>query len=104
MRQLKAKGSTHKGAGESYQELGEIWIRDWQCVEGNTFLALSKVYTQNKIPVTRENIPTQKELKKWPYLKEVQLKEIDADVGLLIGVNTPKAMEPWQIINSQGMQ
>lgn len=30
------------------------------------------------------------------------MKEIDADVELLIGVNAPKAMEPWQIINSQG--
>lgn len=33
---------------------------------------------------------------------EIQLQEIDADVELLIGVDVPKAMEPWQIINSQG--
>ncbi len=28
--------------------------------------------------------------------------EIDADIELLIGVNIPKALEPWQFINSEG--
>lgn len=32
----------------------------------------------------------------------MEIKEIDADVELLIGVNIPKAMESWQIINSEG--
>lgn len=36
----------------------------------------------------------------WPYLQQVC--QIDADIGLLIGSNIPKAMEPWRIINSQG--
>lgn len=63
-------------------------------IEEDTCLPLPKLYTQNKIPVTRRNILTQADLNKWPYLQEIKLKETDADVDLLIGVNLPKAMEP----------
>ena len=70
-------------------------------LEGGAYLNLSKVYTQSKIPVSKDNIPTSKDLRKLPYLSSIQLKEINADIELLIGVNVPKAMEPWDIINSQ---
>ncbi|KAJ8406743.1 hypothetical protein AAFF_G00296590 [Aldrovandia affinis] len=71
-------------------------------LEGTTHLNLPRVYTQDRIPVSKENIPTQNDLEKWPYLSGIQLDEIDADIDLLIGINVPKAMEPWHIINSQG--
>lgn len=66
------------------------------CVE------LPYVYTQRSIPVTTDNLVSQDDLKRWPYLKEVKLHHIDSDIGLLIGVNAPKALEPWKIINSEG--
>ena len=71
-------------------------------LDGSTYLDLPKVYTQAKIPVSKENIPTKKDLEKWPYLSRIQLDEIDADIELLIGIDVPKAMEPWEIINSKG--
>ncbi len=64
-------------------------------------IELHKTYTQAKIPATKENIVSKSDLNKWPYLKEIQLQETDADVELLIGVDVPKATKPWQIINSQ---
>ena len=57
---------------------------------------------QDEIPVSKENIPTKKDLERWPYLSRIQLDEIDADIELLIGIDVPKAMEPWEIINSEG--
>lgn len=48
------------------------------------------------------HILTQADLKKWPFLQEIQIEEIDSDVDLLIGLNIPKALEPWRIVNSQG--
>ena len=106
MRQLNAKGrrtevllqtmGTEKTV-KSY-ELNGLEVGN---MEGDTYLTLPKLYTQNKIPVTKRNILTQLDLDKWSYLQEIKVKEIDADVELLIGVNTPKAMEPWKIINSQ---
>lgn len=54
------------------------------------------------IPVTKDNIPTKKDIRKWSYLRDVDLTQINASIGLLIGVNVPKALEPWRIINSEG--
>lgn len=70
-------------------------------LEGCTYLDLPKVYTQGKIPVSKENIITQADLKRWPYSSGIHLKEIDADIELLNGMDVPRAMEPWNIINSQ---
>lgn len=70
-------------------------------LNGMTFIPLPDVYTQKFMPVTKENIPTQEDIKQWPYLSEVQLPHIDCDIDLLIGMNAANVMEPWQVINSQ---
>ncbi|XP_076852605.1 uncharacterized protein LOC143506910 [Brachyhypopomus gauderio] len=71
-------------------------------LEENKYVDLPSVFTQPEIPVKKENIPQQKDLKRWTYLKEVCLPSINAEIGLLIGSNAHKAVEPWQVINSQG--
>lgn len=68
----------------------------------STFLELPDVYSQRSIPVTNDNIPNEDDMRKWPYLKDVELTQINAGIGLLIVVNAPKALEPWRIINSEG--
>ena len=70
-------------------------------IEDNNFIALSKVFTQKRIPVSRENVPLQKEVEKWPYLSEVRLPHIDADVELLIGTKEYSILEPWKVIPSK---
>lgn len=68
----------------------------------NKYISLPDVYTHTDIPVTKENVPVEKDLERWPYLqKEVRLPQIDADVEMLIGMNAHSAMEPWKIIHSQ---
>ncbi len=71
-------------------------------LDGKEFIKLPDVYTQKEIPVDKEHIPKQKDIRKWPYLQDVDMPTINAEVGLLIGINVPKLMEPWRIINSQG--
>ena len=63
---------------------------------------LPDVFTHKTIPVGKENIPQQKDLERWPHLKEIHLPHIEADIGLLIGANVPKAMEPWEVVSSVG--
>ncbi|KAJ8390519.1 hypothetical protein AAFF_G00103160 [Aldrovandia affinis] len=70
-------------------------------LEDSKFIELPKAYTNGSIPVHTENIPKQSEIRKWPYLSEVRLPEIEADVDLLIGANCSSAMEPWHVINSR---
>lgn len=71
-------------------------------LEERNFIHLPEVYTQKIMPVDTCNIPTKEELSKWPYLSQVQFPRIPAKVELLIGSNAPKAIEPWEILNSQG--
>ncbi|KAI3359305.1 hypothetical protein L3Q82_002621 [Scortum barcoo] len=71
-------------------------------IDSNNFIDLPKVYTQKSIPVSTKNIPTQEDIEKWPYLREVRIPFINADVGLLIGSNVHKALEPWHVINRRG--
>lgn len=71
-------------------------------LENDQYVELPHVFTQNKIPVKKENIPSQEDVDQWSYLREVKIPKIDSDVGLLIGCNVPKALEPWKVINSQG--
>lgn len=59
-----------------------------------------EVYSQKTIPVTKDNIPHQEDVNSWPHLKEVKLPTIQAEIGLLIGANVPRAMEPLQVISS----
>ncbi|KAJ8034239.1 hypothetical protein HOLleu_20992 [Holothuria leucospilota] len=71
-------------------------------LEGHNTLLLPKVFTQKRIPVCKDDIVTQDDLKKWPYLSRVSLPNSRAmEVGILIGNNVHKAMEPWDVINSQ---
>ena len=65
-------------------------------LEECTFIDLPKVFPQKEIPVSE--MP--KEVNNWPYLKDVKLPYINADVGLLIGNNAYQAVEPWRVINS----
>lgn len=69
-------------------------------LDGDEFIELSEVFSQKNIPVTKDNIPRQEGVNGWPHLKEVKLPTIQAEVGLLIGANVPKAMEPLQVISS----
>lgn len=70
-------------------------------LDESAYIQLPKVFTHSTIPVQQENIPKPHHLKSWPYLAEVYLPEINADVGLLISANNPKTMEPWHVVNSQ---
>lgn len=45
---------------------------------------------------------SQVELEKWEYLNPVCIPQIQAEVELLIGINSSKLMEPWEVINSVG--
>ena len=69
-------------------------------LDGNDFLGLPDTYSQKSIPATKGNIPLQEDVDTWPHLRQVLLPKIDAEIGLLIGTNAPKAMEPWQVIAS----
>ncbi|KAK0146738.1 hypothetical protein N1851_013945 [Merluccius polli] len=71
-------------------------------LDENQFVELPETYTQETIPVSKGNIPTQQDIEKWKYLNDIRIPELDAEVEILIGTNAPKLMEPWEVINSEG--
>ncbi|XP_052697355.1 uncharacterized protein LOC128175621 [Crassostrea angulata] len=72
-------------------------------VNGDNPIDLPPIYTQPELPVSRKDIISLEDLQRWPHLRDIHIDRIpiDSDIGLLIGVNVPKAMEPWDIIPSK---
>ena len=71
-------------------------------LDSSDFYMLPEVLTQEKMPVTADDIVTQEELDKWPYWANVHIPNIGANVDLLIGANAPRLLEPWEVVNSSG--
>ncbi|KAL4005475.1 hypothetical protein ACER0C_005188 [Sarotherodon galilaeus] len=69
-------------------------------LENCNFIELQEVFSQKAIPADERNIPLQADVDKWPYLKRVRIPYINAEIGLLIGTNVPRAMEPEEVIHS----
>ncbi|KAL4008773.1 hypothetical protein ACER0C_002625 [Sarotherodon galilaeus] len=69
-------------------------------LENCNFIELQEVFSQKAIPADKRNIPLQADVDKWPHLKRVRIPYINAEIGLLIGTNVPRAMEPEEVIHS----
>ena len=68
-------------------------------------IQLPKTYTQDELPVDPEEIATKEKIKRWKYLQPIfdsviQNEDI-TNVGLLIGADCLKAIEPIDVIKSQ---
>ncbi|XP_056022166.1 uncharacterized protein LOC125649571 [Ostrea edulis] len=69
-------------------------------LNGDNTIELPPVFTQSTLPVSKKDVIFLEDVKRWSHLHGVELNVIDCDIGLLIGVNVPKALEPWEIIPS----
>ena len=70
-------------------------------MDENDVVRLPVVFSLDNIPATREEVCRLDDLEDWPYLHHVVPADIEAEVGLLIGVNAPAAMEPVDFIPSR---
>ena len=67
------------------------------------WIELPKAYSKNCLPVEREEIGTPDKIERWEYLKPISkvITEMDnIEVGMLIGTNCMKALEPTEIIST----
>ena len=68
-------------------------------------LSLPKLYTRGEIPVDKEEGATLAKIKEWKHLRSTSNEIVqrgDIQVGLLIGANCMKALEPTKTIHSKG--
>jgi hypothetical protein len=70
-------------------------------IQGQNVIELPTVFSRAKLPVAKEDIPSQSDVDRWPYLEGVNLHQVDANVDILIGNDVPKALEPKEIRESE---
>ena len=70
-------------------------------LDENNFIELPLVFSTPVLPISSESVPRQEDVDRWPHLKGIRIAEIDARVGLLIGHDVPKALEPKEVKESQ---
>ena len=68
----------------------------------NNLVELPTVFSVPVLPVSKDSIPRQDDLLRFPYLRGIQIPSIDSEIGLLIGSDVPKALEPQEVRVSQG--
>ena len=66
-------------------------------LQGLNTIELCNVFSRAKLPVTVDDIPLQSDVDRWPYLKDINLPCIEAEVDLLIGSDVPRALEPQEV-------
>ena len=69
-------------------------------------LVLPKTYSRPILPVDEEEVPTPRKVEQWKYLDKIHQflpsDKVKIEIGVLIGGNCPKALEPVEMIPSQG--
>ena len=74
-----------------------------QRIDGRVQVELPKAYARESIPSRKDQIPTPEVADQWPHLQRIRDKippyEKDAEIGLLIGCNCPKAIKPKEVIH-----
>ena len=63
-----------------------------------------KAYSRSFLPAEREDIATPNKIKKWKYLNPITTEitqDDDIEVGMLIGTNCMKALEPVETIDNE---
>ena len=69
-------------------------------LDENEKISLPVVYSKTELPIGRDDIPGRSDVDAFPFLNEVPFQYVDADVGLLIGINVPEALRPLEIVDN----
>ena len=70
-------------------------------LDENNVIEMPRVFSTPHLPVTNKDRASQRDLQGFPHLAGVDIAEIDADVGLLIGSDIPRALEPKEVKSGQ---
>ena len=69
------------------------------------WITLTRMFSQDDLPVASDEIATPENIQQWKYLHTIipEMKmDKNLDIKLLIGPNCLKALEPQEVISSQG--
>ena len=69
-------------------------------LQEENLIELSNVFSRPRLPISKDSIANQNDVDRWPYLTGVEIPQIDAEVGLLIGSDVPEALQPLEVRRS----
>ena len=55
---------------------------------------LPKFFSKVSLAISRDSVPNQHHVNRWPHLRGLKILGIDAEVGLLIGSDVPEVLQP----------
>ncbi|XP_048577095.1 uncharacterized protein LOC116610276 [Nematostella vectensis] len=70
-------------------------------LSGKICFDLPSVYSRPSLPVFTSAVAKQQDTDKWSHLEGVYVRNIDAEIGLLIGNDCPVALQPSEVRQSQ---
>lgn len=74
-------------------------------LNGNNSINIPKTFTKEDISAIEEDVPTPELAHRWKHLKRIEAdlpsRLPGAKIGLLIGSNCPKVLEPMDILASE---
>ena len=71
-------------------------------LDENSFVELPTVFSTEKLPVDESSIPRQADVDRWSHLKDVTINKIDTPIGIFIGNDAPRALEPKHVRECEG--
>lgn len=63
---------------------------------------LPTVFSTERPLISESSIPSQEDINKWSHFEDVKLQSINAPIGLLIGNDVPRALEPRELRRCNG--
>ena len=71
-------------------------------LDENNMVELPTVFSTERLPTSESSIPLQENIKRWSHLEDINLRSIDASIGLLVGNDVPQALKPRDIRTRDG--
>ena len=69
-------------------------------MDENERMSLPPTYSREVLPIGKEDITRAEDIEEWPNLQDLPFNFIEADVGLILGINAPEALKCLEIVNS----
>ena len=88
---------------ETTNALTECSIVNLEALDLNEehMVELPKVFSRPSLPISRDSVPNQQDVDRWPHLKGIKFPCIDSEVGLLIGSDVPEVLQPREVRESR---
>lgn len=70
-------------------------------LDENQKILVPLAYSKQKLPISTEDLITQEKADEWEHLRNIPMRYINSQVEILLGINTPEAVKPLEIVDGR---